>query len=65
MIRLVLSDMDGTLLPAGWNQVSPLAFRAIRDLGAQGILFGPASGRDLDDVASFFGFDMDYVPFFK
>lgn len=61
MIRLVLTDMDGTLLPAGWNQVSPLAMQAIRELDELGILFGPASGRDIDDVASFFGFDMENV----
>ena len=54
MIRLVLTDMDGTLLPAGWEHVSPLALEAIAALDAAGVRFGPASGRDLDDVASFF-----------
>lgn len=54
MIRLVLTDMDGTLLPAGREQVSDLALEAIEALDSAGVRFGPASGRDLDDVASFF-----------
>ena len=54
MIKLVLNDMDGTMLPNGWDQVSDLALQALDELAAAGVRFGPASGRDLDDVASFF-----------
>ena len=46
MIKLVLSDMDGTLLPFGEKIVSGRTRNAIRAAQEAGIHFGPASGRD-------------------
>lgn len=56
MIKLVLSDMDNTLLPSGREHVSYRAVTAIRDLLDLGVRFGPASGRDLFELdRMFFG----------
>lgn len=55
MIRLVLCDMDGTLLPFGHQEVSARTLAAIEALRRAGIGFGPASGRELEDVMGFFG----------
>ena len=57
MIRLVLTDMDNTLVPFGDERVSQRAIYAIRACQEEGIDFGPASGRDRGEVASFFGND--------
>lgn len=46
MIKLVLSDMDGTLLPFGARTVSGRTHKAILAAQKAGIHFGPASGRD-------------------
>lgn len=46
MIKLVLSDMDGTLLPFGARTVSERTHHAIHAVQEAGIHFGPASGRD-------------------
>lgn len=53
MIRLVLTDMDMTLL-APDTQTSPRALAAIHRLVDGGVLFGPASGRDWDSVLESF-----------
>lgn len=46
MIKLLLSDMDGTLLPFGATTVSQRTHEAILAAQQAGIHFGPASGRD-------------------
>ena len=46
MIKLLLSDMDGTLLPFGEHVVSDRTRAAIRAAQEAGLHFGPASGRD-------------------
>lgn len=46
MIKLVLSDMDGTLLPHGQKRISARAKLAIHLLHQAGIAFGPSSGRE-------------------
>lgn len=46
MIKLVLADMDGTLLPFGAQTISARTRRAIHAALDAGIMFGPASGRD-------------------
>ncbi|OFK22691.1 HAD family hydrolase [Olsenella sp. HMSC062G07] len=53
MVRLVLTDMDMTLLPFG-QPASEKAMAAIHSLVGQGIFFGPASGRDWDSVLESF-----------
>ena len=46
MIKLILSDMDGTLLPFGAATVSQRTHEAVLAAQQAGIHFGPASGRD-------------------
>ena len=50
MIKLVLTDVDGTLVPDGGHQVSPRYFEVIRQLAEKGILFGVASGRQVASI---------------
>lgn len=57
MIKLVLCDMDGTLKPFGRDRVSGRSVRAIHELRAAGIQFGPATGREAVDLYPFFGGD--------
>ncbi len=55
MIRLVLSDLDGTLLP--YNSTGTLGedtFALIRGLAARGVLFCPASGRQYASLRRLF-----------
>ena len=55
MIRLVLSDMDGTLIPFGQRSASPRTVAAIRSLEEAGIRFGLATGRDVGELSMFLG----------
>lgn len=57
MIKLVLSDMDNTLLPFGDSQVCEETIQAIRRLIDAGIHFAPATGRGYADVSQFFTLD--------
>ena len=45
MIKLIVTDVDGTLLPEGTNDIHPEYFSIIRKLKAHGIHFVVASGR--------------------
>lgn len=45
MIRLVLTDLDDTLIPCGASRASDRAIRAVHGLIAAGVRFGPVSGR--------------------
>ena len=45
MIKLVLTDMDDTLIPAGASRVSDRAIGAIHAAQAAGVHVGPVSGR--------------------
>ena len=60
-IKLVLCDMDGTLVPFGRDGVSPRTLRAIRALVDAGIHFGPSSGRERGDLVRFFANDESYI----
>ena len=53
MLKLILTDMDNTLLPFQ-KPASERALNAIHDLTEQGVFFGPASGRDWDSVLDSF-----------
>ena len=56
MIKLVLSDMDGTLLSKGASNVSYRTVRAIRTLLDVGVRFAPATGRQAFELDErFFG----------
>jgi hypothetical protein len=45
MIKLVVSDIDGTLLPEGTDEINPQIYEVIRELKKKGITFVAASGR--------------------
>ena len=50
MIKLVLCDMDLTLVPRPHQTVTPLGLAAIHDLLDQGVYVGAASGRGIPDL---------------
>lgn len=54
MIKLVLSDMDNTLLAYGRPYVSDFALDAIHRLQATGVTFAPATGRGIVELRHFF-----------
>ena len=54
MIKLVLSDMDNTLIPFGHQFVSQRTIDAIHACQEQGVDFGPTTGRDRSELAGFF-----------
>lgn len=54
MVKLVVSDIDGTLLFDKSNKLSPRIFQTIRDLQAHGIIFAPASGRSVQSLQNLF-----------
>jgi len=45
MIKMIVSDIDGTLLTEGTDRLNPEYYEAIRELKKKGILFVAASGR--------------------
>lgn len=54
MIKLVLSDVDGTLIPLGRGKVSARTMRAIEQVRNAGIRFGLATGRDVVELMQLF-----------
>lgn len=50
MIKLICSDLDGTLIQYGDAGVSPELFGLVRALAARGIRFCPASGRQFASI---------------
>ena len=63
MIRLVASDIDGTLLPYGEHTIPEEIFEEIHRLAGKGILFCPASGRQYTSLRRLFTQVADTVPF--
>ena len=63
MIRLVASDIDGTLLPYGGTAIPEEIFAEIDRLAGKGILFCPASGRQYTSLRRLFAPVADRVPF--
>lgn len=57
MIKLVLSDMDNTLIPFGESRASERTVAAIHELMDAGVRFGPATGRDYYELLRFFRMD--------
>ena len=55
--KLILCDIDGTILPKGNPQVSQRTIRAFHAALDAGIAIGPASGRGIDWIPPFFGGD--------
>lgn len=60
-IKLVLADMDGTLVPFGGQGVSRRTISAIHALREAGIVFGPSSGRERASILEFFHGDESCV----
>ena len=63
MIRLIASDIDGTLLQNGAAEIPPEIFDHIRRLEKKGVLFCPASGRQYTSLRRLFAPVADRVPF--
>lgn len=55
MIKLIASDLDGTLLQNGAQALTPRAVPLIRRLAACGIVFAAASGRQYPNLVRLFG----------
>lgn len=56
-IRLILTDIDETILPRGEKRVSERTVSAIHAALDAGLRVGPASGRGIDWIPPFFGGD--------
>lgn len=56
-IKLILSDIDATILPAGEKQVSERTVAAFHAALDAGIAIGPCSGRSFAQIPPFFGGD--------
>lgn len=54
MVKLIVSDIDGTLLPYGQTSLSPTLFPVIRALKERGVIFCPASGRQFHSLRGLF-----------
>ena len=59
MIRLVLSDLDATLIWRPDHVITPFALDAIRALRAAGVHFAPCTGRIYRDLPQMFAGDED------
>lgn len=53
-IRLVASDIDGTLIPEGTRDLNPQILKMVRKLKDKGIVFAAASGRQFDGMKILF-----------
>ncbi len=63
MIRLVATDVDGTLVPDGTSHINPEYFPVIEELRRLGIQFAVASGRQEDSLHRLFAPVKDRVFF--
>ena len=55
MVRLIVSDIDGTLVPEGGKLEHPEAYMSIiRELTDRGVVFGVASGRQISSIDAMF-----------
>lgn len=50
MIKLIATDLDGTIVPEGTADIHPDFYNLIRKLKAKGITFVAASGREFDTM---------------
>lgn len=62
-VRLIASDIDGTLLRDGALEIPAQIFEQIRRLERRGILFCPASGRQYQSLRRLFAPVADRIPF--
>lgn len=54
MIKLVVSDIDGTLLPDGGHDMNPELYEVILKLRKAGMQFAAASGRQWASIEQVF-----------
>lgn len=54
MIKLVCTDIDGTLVEDGSDKINPEIFQVIRKLKEKGIMFVAASGRQYNSMKALF-----------
>lgn len=54
MIKLIASDIDGTLLVEGHDTINPEMYETIKKLKEKGILFAAASGRQYNSIRRLF-----------
>ena len=54
MIKLVVSDVDGTLVPDGTFDINPEIYDVIRELKNRGITFVAGSGRQYASLRRLF-----------
>ncbi len=54
MVKLIASDLDGTLLQNGAQELTPRSIRLIHELTQKGIIFIAASGRQYDSERRMF-----------
>ena len=54
MIKLIASDIDGTLVPESSCTINPEFYETVRELKRQGILFVAASGRQYSSIHTLF-----------
>lgn len=63
-MKLIISDLDGTLLMQGEKALPPALFRLIAELKKRGIVFAVASGRPYIELKKFFApvlYDMYFI----
>ena len=54
MIKLIASDIDGTLVPDGAGEINPEIYKEILRLRGKGIQFAAASGRQWVSIERLF-----------
>lgn len=54
MVKLIVSDIDGTLIPYGKKELPEALFPLISRLRRAGVLFCPASGRQFHSLRKLF-----------
>ncbi len=55
MIKLIASDLDGTLIPEGTQEIEPGFMEILEELLDRGYLFYAASGRQYANMRRRFG----------
>lgn len=63
MIRMVVSDVDGTLIDGGHREISSKIFEYIRRVNDKGIIFAVASGRSYHDLWRLFSAEAGNIVF--
>lgn len=54
MIKFIASDLDGTILQNGAQEIDGETVRVLNDITMQGVLFAPASGRQITSLKRLF-----------